>query len=35
MVYSSLELSYKHLHGDEVKSLFLLCGLMDNDNFHR
>ncbi|WKA03315.1 hypothetical protein VitviT2T_021431 [Vitis vinifera] len=33
MVYSSLELSYKHLHGDETKSLFLLCGLMDNDIF--
>ena len=33
MVYSSLELSYRHLHGDEAKSLFLLCGLMDNDIF--
>ncbi|RVW73054.1 putative disease resistance protein [Vitis vinifera] len=30
MVYSTLELSYKHLEGDEVKSLFLLCGLMSN-----
>ncbi|RVW70674.1 putative disease resistance protein [Vitis vinifera] len=30
MVYSTLELSYKHLEGDEVKSLFLLCGLMFN-----
>ena len=27
-VYSCLELSYKHLEGDEVKSLFLLCGLL-------
>ena len=33
MVYSSLELSYRHLHGDKAKSLFLLCGLMDNDIF--
>ena len=33
MVHSSLELSYRHLHGDELKSLFLLCGLMDNDIF--
>ena len=30
MVYSTLELSYKHLESDEVKSLFLLCGLMFN-----
>ena len=30
MVYSTLELSYNHLEGDEVKSLFLLCGLMSN-----
>ena len=27
-VYLCLELSYKHLEGDEVKSLFLLCGLL-------
>ena len=27
-VYSCLELSYKHLEGDEVKSLFLLCSLL-------
>ena len=33
MAYSSLELSYRHLHGDKAKSLFLLCGLMDNDIF--
>ena len=31
MVYSTLELSYKHLEGDEVKSLFLLSGLMSNE----
>ncbi|KAJ9682453.1 hypothetical protein PVL29_018383 [Vitis rotundifolia] len=30
-VYSSLKLSYDYLEGDEVKSLFLLCGLMSND----
>ena len=29
-VYSTLKLSYKHLGGDEVKSLFLLCGLVTN-----
>ena len=29
-VYSTLKLSYKHLEGDEVKSLFLLCGLFSN-----
>ncbi|KAJ9682574.1 hypothetical protein PVL29_018488 [Vitis rotundifolia] len=29
-VYSSLKLSYEHLEGDEVKSLFLLCGLFSN-----
>ena len=29
-VYSSLKLSYEHLEGDEVKSLFLLCGLFCN-----
>ncbi|KAL6324451.1 hypothetical protein AAG906_013055 [Vitis piasezkii] len=28
-IFLSLELSYNHLYGDEVKSLFLLCGLMD------
>ncbi|KAL6332979.1 hypothetical protein AAG906_019994 [Vitis piasezkii] len=27
-VYSCLELSYNHLKGDEVKSLFLLCALL-------
>ena len=27
-VYLSLELSYNHLIGDEVKSLFLLCGMV-------
>ena len=27
-VYSCLELSYNHLESDEVKSLFLLCGLL-------
>ncbi|KAJ9682147.1 hypothetical protein PVL29_018169 [Vitis rotundifolia] len=27
-VYSCLELSYNHLEGDEVKSLFLLCGFL-------
>ncbi|KAJ9691576.1 hypothetical protein PVL29_013688 [Vitis rotundifolia] len=27
-VYSCLELSYNHLEGDEVKSLFLLCALL-------
>ncbi|KAJ9682096.1 hypothetical protein PVL29_018133 [Vitis rotundifolia] len=27
-VYSCLELSYNHLKGDEVKRLFLLCGML-------
>ena len=27
-VYSCLELSYNHLEGDEIKSLFLLCALL-------
>ncbi|XP_034708971.1 probable disease resistance protein At4g27220 [Vitis riparia] len=27
-VYSCLELSYNHLEGDEVKRLFLLCGML-------
>ncbi|XP_034707550.1 probable disease resistance protein At4g27220 isoform X2 [Vitis riparia] len=31
-VYSCLELSYNHLESDEVKSLFLLCGLLGNGN---
>ena len=30
-VYSSLELSYKHLEGDEVKSFFLLCGMVQTN----
>ncbi|KAL6311654.1 hypothetical protein AAG906_025733 [Vitis piasezkii] len=34
-VYSSLKLSYEHLEGDEVKSLFLLCGLFSNYIFIR
>ena len=29
-VYSSLKLSYDYSEGDEVKSLFLLCGLFSN-----
>ncbi|KAL6323669.1 hypothetical protein AAG906_002136 [Vitis piasezkii] len=29
-VYACLELSYKHLTSVEVKSLFLLCGLLGN-----
>ncbi|RVW17475.1 putative disease resistance protein [Vitis vinifera] len=28
-VYSCLEWSYTHLKGDDVKSLFLLCGMLD------
>ncbi|KAL6325829.1 hypothetical protein AAG906_026658 [Vitis piasezkii] len=28
-IFLSLELSYNYLFGEEVKSLFLLCGLMD------
>eukprot|EP00261_Vitis_vinifera_P039694 XP_019080937.1 PREDICTED: putative disease resistance protein At3g15700 [Vitis vinifera] len=28
-IFLTLELSYNHLYGDEVKSLFLLCGLLD------
>ena len=28
-IFVSLEFSYKNLYGDEVKSLFLLCGLLD------
>ncbi|KAJ9682210.1 hypothetical protein PVL29_018203 [Vitis rotundifolia] len=28
-IFLTLELSYNYLYGDEVKSLFLLCGLMD------
>ena len=28
-IFATLELSYKNLYGDEVKSLFLLCGLLD------
>ena len=28
-IFAPLELSYKNLYGDEVKSLFLLCGLLD------
>ncbi|KAJ9682522.1 hypothetical protein PVL29_018441 [Vitis rotundifolia] len=28
-IFLNLELSYNHLYGDEVKSLFLLCGLLD------
>ncbi|XP_034708024.1 uncharacterized protein LOC117931212 isoform X2 [Vitis riparia] len=29
-VYGCLKLSYNHLKGDEVKSLFLLCGCLSN-----
>ncbi|XP_059598352.1 uncharacterized protein LOC104881433 isoform X3 [Vitis vinifera] len=28
-IFLTLELSYNYLYGEEVKSLFLLCGLMD------
>ncbi|KAI9112198.1 hypothetical protein K1719_016721 [Acacia pycnantha] len=28
IIYSALEFSYNHLEGDEVKALFLLCGLL-------
>ncbi|CBI22343.3 unnamed protein product, partial [Vitis vinifera] len=33
-VYSSLKLSYEHLKGIEVKSFFLLCGLISQNDFH-
>ncbi|XP_034707052.1 probable disease resistance protein At4g27220 [Vitis riparia] len=33
-VYSSLKLSYEHLEGDEVKSFFLLCGLISPNYIH-
>ncbi|KAJ6918311.1 hypothetical protein NC651_012518 [Populus alba x Populus x berolinensis] len=31
-VYSCLELSYQNLRGDEIKSLFLLCGQLRSNN---
>eukprot|EP00261_Vitis_vinifera_P039383 XP_019080626.1 PREDICTED: probable disease resistance protein At4g27220 isoform X5 [Vitis vinifera] len=33
-VYSSLKLSYEHLKGVEVKSFFLLCGLISQNDIH-
>uniref|UniRef100_F6H628 AAA+ ATPase domain-containing protein n=1 Tax=Vitis vinifera TaxID=29760 RepID=F6H628_VITVI len=33
-VYSSLKLSYEHLKGVEVKSFFLLCGLISQNYIH-
>ena len=34
-VFSSLELSYKHLQGDEVKSFFLLCAISSSNHINR
>ena len=34
-VYSSLKMSYDYLEGDDVKSFFLLCGLLSNYNIVR
>ena len=34
-VYSSLKMSYDYLEGDDVKSFFLLCGLLSNYNLIR
>ena len=34
-VFSSLELSYKHLQGDEVKSFFLLCAISPSNHINR
>ena len=34
-VYSSLKMSYDYLEGDDVKSFFLLCGLLSNYNYIR
>ena len=34
-VYSSLKMSYDYLEGDNVKSFFLLCGLLSNYNVIR
>ena len=33
-VYSSLELSYKHLQGDELKSFFLLCAIASTNDIN-
>ncbi|XP_038695822.1 disease resistance protein At4g27190-like isoform X2 [Tripterygium wilfordii] len=32
-VYSALELSYKHLQSEVIKQLFLLCGLLINNDY--